>query len=314
MSYSFPTNQPDGTQVTLANGVTYQYDLANDRWLVRSVQGDADGPDLGDLLWEEIDTGSNQNPLLALVVMGSRPTGGGTEGLLNLWHGDPADCTTSPNQEFKVWMQDGGASIVDKFDQDGIHPWFEIRQGDKAMRMKGSSGGWTTHTKTYHVSTEEVTGDVLSDGPCELWLRYDESPILDLLDERNDERYVKKEGGDFMEGPLDIRKQDGTGSRDTNKVKTLGVYSGSDDALRLGTNDKTDRVYVGKNDTSFNGPIKVDEIVERNDGQGTTVTDKLHLNDTLIFGPDHSKIARVNPAGGTIQEIELFTGLSLIHI
>ena len=306
MSYSFPTNQPDGTQVTLANGVTYQYDLANDRWLVRSVQGDVDGPDLGDLLWEEIDTGSNQNPPLALVVDGSRPTGGGTEGLLNLWHGDPADATTSPNQEFKVWMTDGGASIVDKYDHDGIYPWFEIRQGDKAMRMKGSSGGWTTHTKTYHVSTEEVTGDVLSDGPCELWLKYDDSPILDLLDDR----YVNKEGGDFMEGPLDIRKQDGTGSRDTNKVKTLGVYSGSDDALRLGTNDKTDRVYVGKNDTSFNGPIKVDEIVERNDGQGTTVTDKLHLNDTLIFGPDHSKIAQINPAGGTIQEIELFTGNS----
>ena len=96
-----------------------------------------------------------------------------------------------------------------------------------------------------------------------MWIRYDDSPILDILDER----YVNKEGGDFMEGPLDIRKQDGTGSRDTNKVKTLGVYSGSDDALRLGTNDKTDRVYVGKNDTSFNGPIKVDEIVERNDGQ-----------------------------------------------
>ena len=100
MSYSFPLNQPDGTQVTLANGVTYQYDQANDRWLVRSVQNDQ--VSLDDLLWDEIDTGSNQNPPLTLMIAGSRPTGGGTEGLLNIWHGDPADCTTSPNQEFGV--------------------------------------------------------------------------------------------------------------------------------------------------------------------------------------------------------------------
>ena len=41
MSYSFPLNQPDGTEVTLANGVTYRFDQANDRWLVKSVHDDS---------------------------------------------------------------------------------------------------------------------------------------------------------------------------------------------------------------------------------------------------------------------------------
>ena len=115
-----------------------------------------------------------------------------------------------------------------------------------------------------------------------------------------------------MQGPLDMQRQDdGGASRDTNRVKTLGVYSGSDSsALRLGVGEKSDKIYVGQNDTSFNGPIKVDEIVERHDGSGTTVTDKLNLNDTLVFGPDHSKLARINPANGTTQEVELFTGNS----
>ena len=96
MSYSFPTNQPDGTEVTLANGVTYKYDQANERWLVKSVHDD--GVSVDDLFWEEIDTGSNQNPPLTLRVTNSRPTGSGTEGLLHLWHGDPADATTTPSR------------------------------------------------------------------------------------------------------------------------------------------------------------------------------------------------------------------------
>ena len=133
MSYSFPLNQPDGTEVTLANGVTYQFDAANDRWLVKSVHDDSISID--DLLWEEIDTGSNQNPPLTLVITHpTRPTGGGTEGMLHLWHGDPAQTTTSPKQEFKVWMRDGGQSIRYKFDEDGFAPEFEIRQGDKRLR------------------------------------------------------------------------------------------------------------------------------------------------------------------------------------
>ena len=195
-----------------------------------------------------------------------------TEGIFSLWHGDPADegVNGPPPQEFKVWMRDGGQAIQDKYDEDGFPPEFELRQGDKRLRFKALNGGWTTAGQTYHASCEATEGDVLADGPVEWFIKYEDNSFVALLDER----YVNKFGGDTMEGPLDIRKQDGTSSRDTNKVKTLGVYSGSDDALRLGTNNQTDRVYVGKSDTSFNGPIKVGEIVERNDGQGTTSYDR----------------------------------------
>ena len=74
--------------------------------------------------------------------------------------------------------------------------------------------------------------------------------------------YVRKEGGDSMEGPLNMRPQAGADVRQTNRVQTLGVYSNSAaSSLRLGTD--RDRIYVGSNDTSFNGPIKVDELQEK---------------------------------------------------
>lgn len=75
--------------------------------------------------------------------------------------------------------------------------------------------------------------------------------------------YVRKVGGDAMQGPLVMQVQPNTGSRETNRVQTLGVFTNSDSsALRLGTN--RDRVYVGDSDTAFNGPIKVDELQDKN--------------------------------------------------
>ena len=79
-----------------------------------------------------------------------------------------------------------------------------------------------------------------------------------------------------MEGPLVMLTQKGEDSRSTNKVQTLGVYSNSDSsALRLGTT--RDRVYIGHNETSFNGPIKVGEIQEKDAGQGIEVADRVIL-------------------------------------
>ena len=37
MSYAFPKDQPDGTEVELANGVTYRYSQAKNRWAVADV-------------------------------------------------------------------------------------------------------------------------------------------------------------------------------------------------------------------------------------------------------------------------------------
>ena len=88
--------------------------------------------------------------------------------------------------------------------------------------------------------------------------------------------FVKRQGGDSMEGPLTILAQDSADGRATKRVETLGVFSNSDgSALRLGTT--RDRVYVGHNDTSFNGPIKVGEVQEKNAGTGIEFANRVIL-------------------------------------
>jgi len=95
--------------------------------------------------------------------------------------------------------------------------------------------------------------------------------------------FVKKEGGDSMQGPLVIQAQDPTNGRATNKVQTLGVFSNSEgSALRLGTT--RDRVYVGHNDVSINGPVKVGEIQEKNNGDGIKVSNNLTMSDNKLTG------------------------------
>ena len=73
---------------------------------------------------------------------------------------------------------------------------------------------------------------------------------------QSDARFVKKAGGDSMEGPLTMQAQDPGDSRATNKIRTLGVYSNSSSSsLRLGTT--RDRVYVGHDDVTTNCPFKI---------------------------------------------------------
>ena len=98
--------------------------------------------------------------------------------------------------------------------------------------------------------------------------------------------YVRKEGGDSMQGPLSISAQPNMDSRESRRINTLGVFSNSDNsALRLGTT--RDRVYVGHNDVSINGPIKVDEIQEKTDGNNVKVSNDLDVSgapETDDFG------------------------------
>lgn len=96
--------------------------------------------------------------------------------------------------------------------------------------------------------------------------------------------FVKKTGGDSMEGPLTIQAQVPANARDTKKIITYGVYSNSDgSALRLGTT--RDRVYVGHNDTSFNGLVKIDEIEEKNAGSGVTFSSEIYAGVNMTHVP-----------------------------
>ena len=89
--------------------------------------------------------------------------------------------------------------------------------------------------------------------------------------------YVSKTGGDDMEGPLYVKNQPDTGSRDTSRINSLGVYSNSSSSyLGLGTSGT--KVYVGHNDTSFATPIKVSDI-EQKDDWGINVTGALYVDN-----------------------------------
>ena len=122
-----------------------------------------------------------------------------------------------------------------------------------------------------HAEGQEFTNDATGvtykfDGVK--WIAFSSGEGIDLSG------YVRKEGGDSMEGPLTMRPQAGADTRQTNRVQTLGVFSNSAaSSLRLGTD--RDRIYVGSNDTSFNGPIKVDELQEKNAGGGISTTNKI---------------------------------------
>ena len=121
--------------------------------------------------------------------------------------------------------------------------------------------------------------------------------ITDTLDTQLDGK-VSKTGGDRMEGPLNITTQPGMGPRDSRRINILGIYSNSaSSSLQLGTT--TTKIYVGNDDTSFNGPIKVSEISDRGAG--------IIIDATLKFN-QHTDLLDIMPQNGTTQNINLFAG------
>jgi hypothetical protein len=88
-------------------------------------------------------------------------------------------------------------------------------------------------------------------------------------------------------------------SRASRRLIALNVFSGSDNSsLQLGT--KNTKIYVGHNDTSFNTPLKLNEIQGR--GDGITFTDTIKFDDQDV-------LMDIAPAAGTTQTINLFEGV-----
>lgn len=118
--------------------------------------------------------------------------------------------------------------------------------------------------------------------------QYDVNRLKALLDElylfsqTTDDKYVKKTGGDEMEGPFKVTANpDIPGSRDSRRIETFGVFSGSDTtALRFGTT--RDRIYVGHDDTSFNGLVKIDRIAEKNAGNSVKFENDIKMGINQI--------------------------------
>ena len=95
-------------------------------------------------------------------------------------------------------------------------------------------------------------------------------------------QFVHRKGGDEMEGPLKILNNPALpGSRDARRIETYGVFSGSDTtALRFGTT--RDRIYVGHDDTSFNGLVKIDRIAEKNAGNSVKFENDIKMGINQI--------------------------------
>ena len=110
-----------------------------------------------------------------------------------------------------------------------------------------------------------------------------------------DGEFVSKKGGDSMEGPLTMQAQNPADGRATNKVHTLGVFSNSDgSALRLGTT--RDRVYIGNNDTSFNGLVKIDTLEQKGSNgikinSDTSIQQKLEITADKVEYQKHATSA-----------------------
>jgi hypothetical protein len=117
------------------------------------------------------------------------------------------------------------------------------------------------------VSLKDKGQNILIGATCEI--RFFQVNEQDLQLEDLDRRYLKKTGGDNMEGPLHVKGHSGD-SRGTSRIKTLGVFSESGSALRLGTT--TDRVYIEDENTKFNGGVLVNNIGPKTeDGRGVTL-------------------------------------------
>ena len=125
---------------------------------------------------------------------------------------------------------------------------------------------------------------------------YVDDAIADISVDSTSGDYVKKEGGDSMEGPFNISTQPGEGARESRRINTLGIYSNTENSsLQLGTTNT--KIYVGNSDTSFNGPIKISEIQDRGNG--------VKVEAPLKFG-QQSQLFKIETDSGTTQNIDLF--------
>ena len=128
-----------------------------------------------------------------------------------------------------------------------------------------------------------------------------------------DADFVSKTGGDEMEGPLHI-KAHSDDSRGTSRIKTLGVFSESGSALRLGTT--SDRIYIEDENTKFNGGVLVNNIGPKTeDGRGVTLNvegsndkhlvTKKYVDDAVQSGVDGIDFPETDLSG----LVPIWTGL-----
>ena len=167
-----------------------------------------------------------------------------------IYEDDIMDGVAYPNElNYKFWFDDSRLELLILFkDEDGDYSYVPVSIPLESLPEPGVSEEFFAYTtkKLQEAIYENANHNFAQDA---------------ALDDR-----VKKTGGDEMQGPFKVTANpDIQSSRDARRIETYGVFSGSETtALRFGTT--RDRIYVGHDDTSFNGLVKIDRISEKNDG------------------------------------------------
>jgi hypothetical protein len=171
-----------------------------------------------------------------------------------------------PNElNYKFWFDDSRLELLILFkDEDGDYSYMPVSIPLESLPEPGVS----VETFTY------TTG--------RLQTAIEENYLHNLNQDAALDDRVKKTGGDEMQGPFKVLTNPNIpNSRDARRIETYGVFSGSENtALRLGTN--RDRIYVGHDDTSFNGLVKIDRIAEKNDGNSVRFENDIKMGINQI--------------------------------
>ena len=173
---------------------------------------------------------------------------------------------TGINLESPYW---GGL----KYDGQLVFEWkADAIQAGRDLNMKlGNVDFLSPEAESQYAGSDQHGGHSIQ------WLKAPSHKYDATNKEYVDKGFVKKVGGDSMQGPLTIEAVNSDG-RASNKINTLGIYSNSSNsALRLGTT--RDRLYVGHDDVSINGPLKVGEIQEKDTGKGVTVSSHFKVGE-----------------------------------
>ena len=171
-----------------------------------------------------------------------------------------------PNElNYKFWFDDSRLELLILFkDADGDYSYMPVSIPLESLPEPGVSQETFTYT----------TG--------RLQTAIEENYLHNLNQDAALDDRVKKTGGDEMQGPFKVQGNPNIpSSRDARRIETFGVFSGSENtALRFGTT--RDRIYVGHDDTSFNGLVKIDRIAEKNSNNGVKFENDIKMGINQI--------------------------------
>ena len=149
-----------------------------------------------------------------------------------------------------VWINTGTGGQYSLLVYDG-NAWVPVTEASRAPIFSDQPP--TEHPDFQAPDNELITGDIWIDTTdpdnrlSYIWNGTEWIPL--------GQNYVRKEGGDSMEGPLNVTGQRSNSTGPESTIKVLNVDSGQNSALHLKQNGST-KVYVGNSDFTVTTDLK----------------------------------------------------------